>query len=231
MTAAIATKQPVFQGRQLKTYVDPHPGRANSDRVSTDCGRCGGSGNVGIYWVEGGVCFECRGSGRGSITVGTARKWARVDALARDYAEEIKAEQEAAWAAERAATLAAEIAADHAVALAMNARRDAAVQGFVAEEGTNVKAMGLAGEVVIAKPYETHFGYGTQTGIFMIIKLDNGQVIKTSGSGNTLFGLERGDRVAIIGGSVRAHEHYEGQDQTVLIRAKLERIEQEEVAA
>lgn len=230
MTAAIATRQPVYKGRQLKTYVDPHPGRVDSDRVSTDCGRCGGSGNVGIYWVEGGVCFECRGSGRGSITVGTTRKWAKADALGRDYAEELAAERDAAWAAERAANLAAEIASDHAVALAMNARRDAAVQGFVAEVGTNIKAKGLTGEIVIAKGYESHFGYSTQYGMFLIIKLASGQVVKTSGTGSTLFGLERGDKVAIIGGSVKAHEHYEGQDQTVLIRAKLERIEEEEAA-
>lgn len=225
MTAAVATKQPVFKGRQLKTYVDPHPGLDRWDRVRADCVRCGGTG---IYSRYHGVCFRCYGNGADpdGISVNTKRIWAKEDALVRDYAEELAVEREAAWVEFNAKQTAAEVARDHALALVMNERRNAAVQGFVAEVGAKVK--GLFGEVVVATNYESHFGYSTQYGKFLIIKLDGGQVVKTSGTGATLFGVERGDRVEVTGGSVKAHEHYEGQDQTVLVRAKLARIEQQQ---
>lgn len=232
MTAALApAKAPRFKSvlgwRVLNLYVDPHPGKDNSDRVSCACGRCGGSGNVGIYWVENGVCFDCRGSGRGSQSVGTARKHAKADAFHAEYGEEITAYWAAFEAAQEAGRLAKEVEEAHGLALAINARKDAQVQGFAAEVGTNVKGLGLTGQIAVAKGYESHFGYSTQYGMFLIITLDNGQVVKTSGTGRSLFGLERGDRVAIVGGSVKAHEAYDGQDQTVLIRARLERIETE----
>jgi hypothetical protein len=31
--------------------------------VRTSCGRCSGTGNVGIFWVQQGVCFKCGGTG------------------------------------------------------------------------------------------------------------------------------------------------------------------------
>ena len=48
-------------------YELPEFPRVNSDKptkVTAECGKCGGTGNVGITWVEGGVCFRCGGSGR-----------------------------------------------------------------------------------------------------------------------------------------------------------------------
>lgn len=33
------------------------------EQIPLTCGRCNGTGNVGIWWVENGVCFACGGEG------------------------------------------------------------------------------------------------------------------------------------------------------------------------
>ena len=127
------------------------------------CGRCSGTGNVGIYWVEGGVCFKCRG--RGSLT-----KTTKTDPVI------LKARREKA-AAKRADAIAAKVAASMAAHEEKEAKRKAAYQAAIdaskASERpvpvTNDRIL-ITGEVVLTKWKYTEFGEVLK----MIVKSDDG---------------------------------------------------------
>lgn len=80
-------------------YVDPYPGRKGSERIVEDCSRCGGSGlyvgptNATFYTATVGDtapgCFACKGTGKYSFLVSSAR------AKVRRHAREAKAAAEA----------------------------------------------------------------------------------------------------------------------------------------
>lgn len=77
----------------------PSTGTA-SYKHKTVCGRCGGAGNVGIYWVEGGVCFACGGTGGHGMKIVkcyTEEKLAKLNAAkaAKDAIKAAKAAEEA----------------------------------------------------------------------------------------------------------------------------------------
>jgi hypothetical protein len=229
MTAATATKPVTFTSKELGkvtlvSYVDAFEGKTNSDLTTTDCGRCGGTGYTCFVWVHNGVCFECGGNGRKNITVGTMRRRAKQEAYRVDFAAEIAAHREAERVAAEAAAKIAEFEADWDAAHAEAAKRDAMVQGFLGVVGE--KLTGLVGEVQVAKYISG--SYNRSSAMFLVIKLDSGQVVKTFGSSTTLFGLNRGDAVT-LSGKVKAHETYAGQDQTVISHAKA--VVAEEVAA
>jgi hypothetical protein len=227
--AATAARVARYDGHLLRSYVDPHPGAKASDKVFQACGNCDGSGVYGGYsswrWQKGNKvakwCFDCNGSGKYGLTVATLRKRAKEAAYRRDYADEIAA----AAAASAAAYLAAELAQAWEEAHAEQARRAALVTGFAGAIGDRVRD--LAGVIRFAKTYDASFGFRKATGMFMIIELDNGQVVKLAGTGRSLWGHERGDHV-LVTGTVKAHETYEGQEQTVLTRATVTPREGEE---
>lgn len=215
-----------FDGHPLRSYVDPHPGLKGSDKIWGECGMCSGSGvysgRSSWVWQKGKKvapwCFDCNGSGRCSLTVATLRKRAKEAAYRRDYADEIEAEASAA----RAAHKAAEIADAWEQAQAEQARRAALVTGFAGGIGERVR--NLPGVVRYANSYDASYGYHKATGMFMVIELDGGQVVKIAGTGNSLFGHDRGDRVKVTG-TVKAHENYQGQDQAVLTRAAVAEVD------
>lgn len=199
----------------LHTYVDPHPGKVGTDRVAAPCSRCGGSGYFSCYGhIYGGRCFQCGGNGLGSISVATARKHARVEAFAAEYADAIEAAHAAAREAAAVAAAEAQFAADWDAAHAEDVRRASLVQGFLGAVGEKVTATGT---VQVAKYIEG--SWNRSSSMFLVIKLASGQIVKTFGSSKTLFGLERGYPVEVTG-EVKAHEAYQGQDQTVLTRVK-----------
>lgn len=223
MTTATATKtvKPVtFNGpigrMPLLSYVDPCPGMINTDRVPEPCNRCDGTGYTPFRWVVNGVCFNCNGSGVHYAAVVTVRKRAKQDAYYADYAAEIAAHHAAIAAANEAAAKAEEFAQAWDAAHVEKARRDAMVQGFLGQVGDKVS---LTGTVQVAKYIEG--SWNRSSSMFIVVKGDNGQVVKTFGSSKTLFGLQRGYR-ATVTGTVKAHETYQGQDQTVLTRVKAE---------
>jgi|GEM_PF-5203234 len=152
MTTMTAPKFPkmktVLGWKVLHSYVDPHPGKDNSDRVPAPCHRCGGSGLHGPKQVYNGVCFECHGSGRGSISVGTARQYAKSDALIAEYGDELQTYWDEFEAAQQAAEKAREFAQAWDDAHAEAAKRAAMVGGFIGEVGEQLRGKGLVGTVV-----------------------------------------------------------------------------------
>lgn len=215
-------------------YTDPYPGLKGTDRVKKTCGRCGGVGNVRYGNVKSadivvgaavaGACFDCAGLGYYTILVSTAR------ATARKQAKEAaaRAAQEAQWESERPVRewLEAEAKWKSNVEawLAEEARVASMTQGFVAEIGDTIR--NLTGTVTVAHTFETasYTGYGTTNKALVVIELDNGQFVKTVSTARAAFQVERGDKVTIVRATVIKHDNYDGQDQTVVNRIKLEQI-------
>ena len=211
-----ATKAPTFSGfvgiRELHTYVDPHPGLKGTDKVPVACSRCvNRSGYIRAFaHVQGGICFRCQGTGSEHISVSTIRRWAKADAYQAEYAAEITARNEELRRIEIAENAAREFAAAWDEAHQENARRDALVQGFVGQEGDKVTV-----SVTIQVAKYISGSYNRSASMFIIAKTESGQVVKVFGSSQTLFDLERGDQ-ATFTGTVKDHEVYNGQQQTVL---------------
>ena len=209
-------------------YADPHPGMKGSERVWEECGWCTngvytGPGNV--HWKIGKVdttwCFQCGGNGGRYVLVSSVR--ARVRRLSKEAQR---------WVAEQAdreriiaETKAREWVEAWDAAHAEQERRAALVTGFVGDEGDKVK--NLPGTVTVSTRFETASfnGYGTDYKAFVVVTLDDGKVVKTSGTGATLYRTERGQRVT-VSGTVKGHDSYQGQDQTTLTRAKIDILDE-----
>jgi len=214
----------------LTTYVDPHPGLKGTDKVAIECGMCRDGVYTGysrIHWQNGKGdttwCFWCNGTNRRYISVSTARRNAKRQAFQAEYAVQIEANRIARETAANVAIAAAKFEAAWDEAHAEQARRAAMVQGFLGEVGDKV-ATG-PGIVQVAKYIEG--SWNRSSSMFIVVKLDSGQVVKTFGSSTTLFGLERGYRVTLTG-KVKAQETYQGQDQTVLSHTKAEVLDEDD---
>lgn len=200
-------------------YVDPYPGMKGSDSIRVECGECSGSGvyapptsyfGSNPHQPEQTIPyhFKCDGLGYKNILVSSARSTAR-DRVKRHLQhqadiEDMKAKNEARRVEEERKEA---------------KRRAAMVQGFVGEKGDKVG--GLDGTIVADRTYESTYGYHKTLRRFLSIKLSDGRVVTTSGSGRTLFGPKRGEKVTIMSGTVGDHSKYMGQDQTALQRVKL----------
>lgn len=207
-----------------KVYVDPFPGRTGSESVREDCGYC----NEGVYpgpsghvWEIPGKgsnkwCYRCNGRGYFMVKISSVR--ARVRRQANQAAKAAKLDAE--YAAKRPALewLEAERVWKEAVTewLKEETRVTAMTQGFVAEIGTRIKNLEVT--VTFATTFETEaFTYGTEWKALVIFTTADGQVLKTTGTGSSLYGVEKGQKVTITG-TVKGHGNYKGQDQTILNR-------------
>lgn len=211
-------------------YVDPFPGRAGSESVREDCGYC----NDGVYpgpsghtWEIPGKgsnkwCYRCNGRGYSMVKISSVRARVRRQANQAAKAAKIAAEFEAKrptleW-------LEAERVWQEAVTewLKEETRVTAMTQGFVAEIGTRIK--NVEATVTVAMSFEVPaFNYGTEWKAMVVLTTENGQVLKTTGTGSSLYSVEKGQKVTITG-TVKAHDNYKGQDQTVLNRAVIKPV-------
>jgi len=202
-------------------YVDPFPGKKGTDEVKDPC-VCGD----GIYhapsrvaWDNGNGeakwCFYCNGRSYIVRKVSSLRRRERNQVNAINETRKLMAIHEA----EAPARHQAELDEAHAEAQAEQDRRDALVTGFVGELGDRLK--NLEGTITTAITFEVEgFNYGTVVKALVVVTLANGQQIKTVGTGDSLYGWERGDKVFVTG-TVSDHGNYHGQDQTIVKRAKI----------
>lgn len=213
----------------LPVYVDPFPGKKGTDYVREECVFCtdgvygGASGHtwarkVNGVWVTNKWCYRCQGLGYFSVRVSSVRARVR-----REVKRQIQAIQDAPRIeAERKARLAAEIEFAHIDALAEQARRDAMNNDVLGEVGAKIRD--LAATVRVATTYDASFGFSKQIGSFLVLETDDHRFVKVAGTGSTLFGHKRDDRVTIKLGTVKDHSEYKGQVQTNLTRVKLEKL-------
>jgi hypothetical protein len=210
---------------ELHQYEDPYPDKGARDRIHRrdDCGRCGGSGIYRwhtYYGEASGGCFGCWGTGKieRSSAVSTLRKHAKQEALWAEYGDELRAYHDEQGEIARAAQRAAEFAEHWDEAHAEQDRRAALVQGFLGEIGEKVANIPVT--IRFAKYNEG--AWNRSATMFIIAETDSGQIIKISGSSQSLFGLERGQETVILSAKVKDHGEYQGQQQTILFHVKID---------
>lgn len=230
MTNTTATKIVTFKSVlgtvPLNLYVDPHPGKVGTDRVPVNCDRCGGTGRVVFEWVDGGRCWGCFGTGKSTISVATARKWAKGEAFVAEYNDQIKAYWAEIEAAQAKAAAEAEFAAAWDEAHAENIRLASLNQGTVGEIDERVRNLVAVIDVVASFEKPKFSGYGTEIHRLVTATLEDGRVVKMTGTAAVLWEVARGDKVTITG-TVKAHKVYAktGQMQTILKRPAIKVLE------
>ena len=170
------------------------------------CNRCGGEGGSRAWAYTGYTCFRCGGHSSMTFELVTERYYETTEDAMADQglteiidaeARRLQALRDDAWRDERMA------------------------QPFI---GTVGERLDFLGPVIYEREVFTQFG----TSMLILIKDEaTGGVVKTFGSGTTLWGLRKGDMVKGKG-TVKAHETYNGSKSTTLKRVKItDRIEQE----
>lgn len=92
-------------------------------------------------------------------------------------------------------------------------------QDFLAEVGEKVTDIAVT---IRYAQFNRAISWNRSNTMFIIAETDSGQVIKISGSSQSLFGLKRGDQVVIASAKVKAHGEYQNQSQTILSHVKVE---------
>lgn len=190
----------------------------NDAGIDAPCSRCVGSRYFHCWRnIEGGRCFRCGGTGTEFLPMDKLVRTARRNALARADAELNGAVF--AWnaiAAEFATIHAdrAELAAKHA---RVQARRAAYVPGFVGAVGTKVDVVVT---VKFTKVIDSQWG----SSLLVSALTEDGHLVKTFGSGATLWDLAENGAKLRWTGTVKEHANWDGQDQTVTTRTKLAAI-------
>ena len=209
--AAKRARTTLRRKRATKTYRRP-------------CNRCGGEGGSRAWAYTGYTCFRCGGHSSMTFELVTERYYETTeDAMAdQGLTEIIDAEARRLQALKQAELDEHQKRKDHEQALRDDAWRDERMaQPFI---GTVGERLDFLGPVIYEREVFTQFG----TSMLILIKDEaTGGVVKTFGSGTTLWGLHKGD-VVKGKGTVKAHETYNGSKSTTLKRVKItDRIEQE----
>lgn len=104
---------------------------------------------------------------------------------------------------------------------------DAPQVGYLAPVGERVKD--LSGEVVLARDIESRWGFSK----LLVVKLDSGHIVKTFSSAASILDSDfiAGDPITILAGTVKAHDDYQGKQQTLLTRVKVDNGESQRRAA
>ncbi|OKH81418.1 hypothetical protein EB73_29365 [Mycobacterium sp. SWH-M3] len=225
-TVTVVNTPPVSSG-DCRIYTDPYPDANGTDLVKETCWKCAGDGlfhapsgwKIKNPYGSGAIkgCFACLGVGYRLVKVSSIRARVRRNVKANLRRDAETAAQSAA-AAERPNK---EFAEAWDAAHAEQARRAALNNIPAGTKGDLLR--NLTGTIEVAKSFEsTGFrGYGITVKRIVVIKLDSGQVLKTVGTGSTLFTVDRGDRVTVISATVTGADTYNGQLQTVITRTKL----------
>lgn len=189
------------------------------------CDRCDGkgiyyigvcNGNLVPSYVDQGVCFKCHGRGK------VAGKWKEYTP---EYEAKLKARREAKWA-----KIEAERAEERRIAEEKKEAERLAEEKRIAELKAISQHVGTIGEriefdAVIDHSawfeYPSFRGFGMDTMYIHSFKDDKGNVLvwKTANG----LGIEKGERVHIKG-TIKEHNVYRDEKQTVLTRCKVVEI-------
>jgi len=182
------------------------------------CHRCGGAGGAEKWRHTGYTCFQCGGAGGWP---GTKRDYRDAglreqDDAITDMIDHVEGEARyLRWLADAPARAARQqYLADWDAAVAEDRERRWLGQRWLGTVGAKLE---VTGTVTTALSIATQFG----NTMLVVVETDDGSLVKTFGSGRTLWGAERGQHVR-ISGTVKAHETYDGNKQTALSRCKIE---------
>lgn len=203
-------------------YTDPYPENKGSDRIRFECHYCLGTGvyqgKSGLTFYTpavGGVdkgCFSCNGTGQYTRLVSSLRAAERreVNRINESRANDADWNSAEATAEREEAARKEQEEADRAEA----ERLAGMTQGFIGEVGERIR--NLTATVKVNYQFEANdFRTGALiTKSLLIFQLEDGREAKwTTG----VQWLEQGQKVSLTG-TVKDHDNYKGQDQTVLTR-------------
>jgi hypothetical protein len=97
------------------------------------------------------------------------------------------------------------------------------VAGFIGAVGA--KIAGLPATVITALVVDTFYGLSA---LVIARESGSGHTLKWFSSAQPSFDLEPGNEIIITSGRVKAHETYNGDDQTVIVRPKFTVVSTEE---
>ena len=179
------------------------------------CSRCGGLGGADAWAYTGWTCYKCGGTGK------EGRSW-------KEYTPEYEAKLE-----ERRKKKAEKYAKEHEAEIKAKqeeeARKEAerkAEEERIKEEKAKSQYIGAEGEKIQIEAvynYSAHYetkslsGYGMQTNYIHNFKAgDNVIIWKTTAP----LGFEKNTKVTIKG-TIKAHNEYKDEKQTILTRCKI----------
>lgn len=188
------------------------------------CWKCGGSGYIAVYaGIYNGMCFLCKGSGRKPSRMYEDAADQQLDDELTEIIESERIGKIKAAADIRAAEhydrdwdAAHREFEAHLAVLAIKAQ-----QQYLGEVDERIT---VEGTVKVTMVLDDGM-YGDK--ILMVIEDADGNFVKTIGSGETLWKPARGAAVTMVG-TVKAHEMYKGDKQTVLFRCKITKWEDNE---
>lgn len=182
------------------------------------CDRCGGAGGAAAWKETGWTCYKCNGTGKvhGKWIERTPEYQAKLDA------------RRAAKAQARAAEYQKQ-AAEHEEEMRKAAEEQAARIAEREAEKAISKHVGQIGERITINATFDHsawftfrLGWSTETMYIHTFKDPDGNVLIWKTSSRSLSNLEEGDAVQLTG-TVKDHNEYKGEKQTVLTRCKVSR--------
>lgn len=136
---------------------------------------------------------------------------------ATDYGMNLRTLLAGEYVSAKSVGIAASLVAVHARQQQYDAERATLVPGFVAPKGA--KVADLDATVTVSRIIDGHYGSKT----LLVLRTDGNQLIKWFASG--VRDYEPGQRVRILRATVKDHETFRDQDQTVVTRAKLHTLE------
>lgn len=178
------------------------------------CRRCGGEGGF-AHW-PGYTCYRCFGRNPRTFEHRQVRVYEDHDLKQRDM--ELTAEIERLQARE---AMAEQREKDHEIALKWEAAREARKERarhaeWVGEVGERLRDLEV--EVETVKMVDGYYG----PSMLVVFRDESGNALKTFGTGESLWDLERGDTVTLTG-TVKDHDEFRELKQTVLTRVKVTR--------
>lgn len=193
-------------------------------RVTERCGRCGGAGGSEAWRYTGWTCFECAGHGAVGKNIRVYEQASDADldeALTATIEDHERAEEDAKWEAGAEERRLEEVRRSFLRARALQAEWDEALeidalfnqQEFIGDVGDKISVEGV---ITAAFSIEGYYG---PTAV-VEVTTDDGNIVKTFGSGGSLWSATEGDRVT-FSGTVKKHETYRSKKGTVLTRAKV----------
>ncbi|WP_252190416.1 MULTISPECIES: hypothetical protein [unclassified Rhodococcus (in: high G+C Gram-positive bacteria)] len=136
---------------------------------------------------------------------------------ASDYGMNLRTLLAGDYVSAKSVGIAASLVAVYARQQQHEAERATIAPGFVAPKGAQVTD--LDATVTVSRIIPGHYGAKT----LLVLRTEGNRLVKWFATG--LRDFEPGQRVRILRATVKDHETFRGQDQTVVTRAKLEDLE------
>lgn len=184
------------------------------------CDRCGGLGALEQWRYTGLTCYKCGGSGKMTITevIHTPEEQAKLEARR----AKAQAKRQAEWEAKQQEREEAELRRQQREAEREAARVARLRKGFVGQPGERV-TLHVAASFLGSYERPAYASYGTEVVRVYGFETDDRKLLIWKTSSALLDGFALGQTYRLTG-TVKEHTTYNDEDQTQLLRVKLQEV-------